>query len=148
MIEVIQMLKTKIIFSLFLLLLVLILVNCSTKKKPGIDFFHTHWSLQEIDGKSYVQPGDAEGIFIQFFEQDKLAKGFAGCNSFFGNFKWEKNKLKIGALGSTRMICPEADFENRFFALLGEIEAYEIVNKQLLLKTRSGTVLRFYPVIE
>lgn len=142
------MLKSKIIFSLFLLVLGLTILNCSSKKTPGIDFFHTHWSLQEMDGKSYFQPGEAKSVFIQFFEQDKLAKGFAGCNSFFGNFKWEKNKLKIGALGSTRMMCPEADFENRFFALLGEIEAYEIVDKQLLLKTKSGTVLRFYPVIE
>ena len=142
------MLKSKIIFFLFLLILGLTIVNCGSKKTQRIDFFHTHWSLQEIDGKSYSQPAESKSIYIQFFEQDKLAKGFAGCNAFFGNFKWKKNKFEIGAIGSTRMMCPEADFENRFLALLGEIETYEIVDMQLRLKIKGKTVLCFYPVIE
>ena len=54
--------------------------------------------------------------------------GTGGCNSYFGSADIDGDRIRFGALGSTRMACPEAimDQESRFFAALELVRHWRV----------------------
>jgi len=67
---------------------------------------------------------------------DRLV-GFAGCNRYFAaaNSGKQAGDLEIGAVGATRMACPEpaTAVEDRFLALLGKVSKFSFLGGQLAL---------------
>jgi len=77
------------------------------------------WMLTSLAGEAPPGP-----LSIQFAEGSTSGKAF--CNRFFGDYKKDGAILRIVAVGSTRMACPDLDAEQRFFGLFTDTDQYEI----------------------
>lgn len=78
-----------------------------------------------------------------------IGKGF--CNNFTGNFMFDgKRKVKCNDnIAATRMACKETqEIENEFFATLKKVDAFEVDDDVLYLKSQKVTVLTFTKIIE
>lgn len=73
--------------------------------------------------------------------------GTGGCNNYFGEADIDGDRIRFGALGSTRMACPEAvmDQESRYFAALELVRRWRVEPTGLLhlLDEDGVTVVRF-----
>lgn len=76
---------------------------------------------------------DAEGKF----------NGNAGCNSYFGSFEVAENNLSLGAIGSTKMACPEdvMTAETAFLTALEKSATYQITGSTLQIRDAVGNTL-------
>jgi copper homeostasis protein (lipoprotein) len=75
----------------------------------------TTWALLELNGKT-------------------ITVTFGGCNRFFGSYETSGRSLTFGAMGATRMACPEGmDQEQELFTVLGSTTRYEIHGSKLML---------------
>ena len=87
----------------------------------------TYWRLSELGGKTVTAPEGAREVHMVMASGDPGVKGFAGCNSFFGQFETAGDALSFSAMGSTMMACPEGmDIEQNFFTALGATTRYRI----------------------
>lgn len=77
---------------------------------------------------------------------DGGVSGFGGCNRYFGDAEIDGDQIRFGALGSTRMACPEAvmDQESRFFAALELVRRWRVEPTGLLhlLDNDGDTIVR------
>ena len=76
-------------------------------------------------------PEDA-GLWIEF-EVDGGITGHAGCNSFFGSLQQTETGKELGAIGSTRMACPEPIMsrEAAFLSALQKATLFEVSGERM-----------------
>lgn len=77
------------------------------------------------------------------FKFDKAGKkitGKAGCNSFAAPYKLKGSKLRFDTAMSTKLTCPNQDWENKFMSMLSQVEGIEQVGDKFNL-TGAGKVL-------
>lgn len=104
----------------------------------------TRWQLIELNGTAVVVTQGGKAPYLELNSKKKSAYGFGGCNRFFGSYQSTDRTLELGALGATRMACPEGmDREQELFATLGTVSRYEIHGAQLLLFADGKLVARF-----
>lgn len=75
--------------------------------------------------------------------KDGQANGFAGCNTYFGDYETTQSGLKFGALGSTKMAC-EGDAGQReieFLTALEQVASFSIARRQLTLLDSDGNLV-------
>jgi len=95
----------------------------------------TYWKLLEIGGKPITTPQGQKDAYIVLASDESAVQGFAGCNSFFGQYFSAGEVLTFSGLGSTMMACAEGvATEVAFLQALGE------VNRAVI----SGTYLQLY----
>jgi uncharacterized lipoprotein YbaY/heat shock protein HslJ len=89
--------------------------NSSTPNFPEHidDLENTEWLLEDLGGSGVV---DRVQTTIRFGDDDRIT-GTGGCNRYFAGIEREGDRLSVGVIGSTRMLCPPAvmDQEDRFF---------------------------------
>ena len=85
---------------------------------------------------------DDSAIYVSF-EIDGSIKGHAGCNSFFGTLEQTTDGVVVGALGSTRMACPEPvmNLEGRFMDALQKGKAFEMGSDRLQILDEDKVLL-------
>jgi heat shock protein HslJ len=104
----------------------------------------TYWALIELNGKAVTVETTDETPYLELNSKKKSAYGFAGCNRFFGSYEATESSLELGAMGATRMACPEGmDREQELFTVLGSTTRYEIHGSKLLLFADVALVARF-----
>ena len=112
---------------------------------------------QELAGTSwlvnFVSAGSEDGTVSSLesqpveqtlsFDADGKFNGNAGCNNYFGNFEVEENKLSLGAIGSTKMACPEEVMtaETAFLTALEKSATYQITGNSLQIRDADGNTL-------
>ncbi len=76
-------------------------------------------------------PDDA-AMWVQF-EVDGGINGHAGCNMFFGSLQQTESGLEVGAMGSTRMACPEPIMsrESAFLSALQQATIFEVSGERM-----------------
>ena len=79
-------------------------------------------------------------ITMEFISKEQMVKGSAGCNSYFGSYEVEGNKLSIpGPIAVTEMACMEPegvmDQEQEYLTILQNAETYEIEGKKLQINS-------------
>ena len=81
-------------------------------------------------------------MFVGFGAEGKLV-GHGGCNRFFGAYNLDGNRIEIGALGMTRMACPEGvmKIEARFQQALGNARKFARDGIELSLAGEAGEAL-------
>lgn len=83
------------------------------------------------------------------FENGEI-NGSAGCNSYFGAYQIDGQKLTTDQLGSTEMFCmePEGLMEQEAFFLetLGDAQRYELTDGRLMIFRSDGEALTFEPM--
>lgn len=108
----------------------------------------SNWQVEYIctDGTEIVPPAEHNAT-LAFLKDSKIA-GNTGCNRFFGNFSTEERKLKMENIGSTRMMCPDMNFENAYLQAISNTVSYEINNTRLVLKDINGNITAVLNEIE
>ena len=105
--------------------------------KEEVSLEDTKWVLQ-----SYGESGNLTDtlanteITAEFVSSEGTVKGSAGCNSYFGSYEVEGDKLSIpGPIGVTEMYCMEPegamDQEQQYLIPLGLAEDYEVDGDKL-----------------
>ena len=128
-------------FSLFLtLLLALALGACGLLPQSGgqsAALAGTSWQAISI-GDLVLSPEIRSTIY---FEKDEV-NGNAGCNSYFGAYTQQGQKLTFSELGSTMMFCMEGmEQETAFHAALATVTQYRLENGLLTLLDDQGETL-------
>lgn len=110
--------KTQVII---LALMALTGMGCHTTKENKMDgmdgkqaasaiLTEVTWELTQLEGAA-VDQSDTDGKKIHFIlnSADGKVNGFAGCNTFFGNYTLENgNRIRFSKLANTVMACPDA----------------------------------------
>ena len=94
----------------------------------------TKWKLEDLGGTAVLDQPQAT---LEFPEEGRVA-GQGSCNRFFGSVQLAGDSISFGALGSTRMACPEAVMsqESAYFKALQDAERYAVEGSSLLLYSR------------
>jgi putative lipoprotein len=105
--------------------------GCTTTDEPATRLPGTTWRAETIMGRPVI---DASASTITF-EADGRVHGRGCCNRYFGASTIDGERVSFGAMGSTKMACPEAlmDQETRFFQALQSAERWTIDEQGLLL---------------
>jgi copper homeostasis protein (lipoprotein) len=94
----------------------------------------TQWALLELNGKTITVKVNDKAPYLELNSKKASAYGFGGCNRFFGSYETSGQSVTFGAMGATRMACPEGmDQEQELFAMLGTVTRYEIHGSKLML---------------
>lgn len=133
----------KLIYAFFLSF-----IFCSCKKLPqsntATDIENRKWFLVELNGKAFTNFQEDKKVFLKFNKENQKIEGFAGCNSFSGNYKLENQKVFISEMIATEAYCEEIMPQERaFFKALAEMKTYASSKKGdiLYLYTENRTVL-------
>ena len=128
-----------------------LLLSCSATKKAAkgadgkdgkgaVALEYTTWELSSIPGFE-IESNLSKKVTIHFTDSTKRVGGNAGCNGYGGTYEISGSKLKFGQMMATKMACmPGMKTENKYLAVLGEIDSYEIAGDKLMLK-KGATVL-------
>ena len=116
--------------------------TCGSMAKVSLE--GTYWALLELNGKAIAVRANQQAPYLELNAKKASAYGFGGCNRFFGSYEATESSLKIGALGATRMACPEGmQQEQALFTVLASTTRYEIHGSKLLLFSDKALVARF-----
>ena len=104
----------------------------------------TRWALLELNGKTITVEVNDKAPYLELNSKKASAYGFGGCNRFFGTYQTSGQSLTLGAMGATRMACPEGMAqEQELLTLLGAVTRYEIHGSKLILFVDQKAVARF-----
>ena len=105
----------------------------------------TRWQATAVNnGKQAVVTLIAGTEITLKFGTDNLVSGNSGCNTYSGSYETSGDKLKVGALASTRMACatPEGvmEQEQQYLAALQNAATYEIAGDRLTIRDAGGAM--------
>jgi heat shock protein HslJ len=98
------------------------------------------WVIGSIFKSGQKQDVSTKNFLLHFNEETQSVSGKV-CNSFRGSLSTQKgNRITIGQLMSTKMLCSDIDFENSIMASLQSANSYGF-NGDTLLLSQDGNVL-------
>lgn len=106
------------------------------------------WVLVALGDGSAPPPG-AQGrqATLRIDSGSPRVSGFAGCNRYSGSYVKTADSLRFGAIGATKMFCPEGEaLERVVLGLLPRVTTWAITNGSLELSGFGGKLARFTPV--
>lgn len=94
-------------------------------------FAGAEWVLEDLNGTGVV---DHLQTTLLFDGRDRLS-GQGGCNRYMAQAQLANNRLTVGAIASTKKLCPPAvmDQENRYFQALQNAERVRLDGAFLLI---------------
>ncbi len=119
----------------FYLLLLVLLLSCTTKQTEKIDVMHLNdiWALESIKGEKIVLDKNIKNLpNIEIYVEDKRVYGNTGCNSFNGKVNIDDNKITFSEIIATEMACP-GNLEQSFLSSIQSIDNYKIEKLRLIL---------------
>jgi heat shock protein HslJ len=154
--------KTKFVMVLPALLMMFLLINCSSSNinaktnKPGdtpviatdTPLQDTRWKLISLGEKPVDTSKNIKEMYILFRSENNRAEGNGGCNSFAGPYQLiGDSSVVLGELASTRMYCAGIENENAFFMALSATDHFQIHDDTLILsKGRAVELAKFVAV--
>lgn len=113
------------------------------------DLKGTSWQLVEIrtaDGQ-VTRPDDPAKYTLEFGSDGRLSARI-DCNRGTGTWKEERaGELTLGALATTRAMCPPDSLDDRFVRDLARVQSYVTEEGRLFLNlTADGEVYAFEPL--
>jgi heat shock protein HslJ len=120
----------------FIIVISVVLYSCSSSGTTGTgqSIKNTKWMLESLYGERvdtmYLTSGNEISLY---FADSSNMNGKAPCNHYFSTYTITGTKLSIGAIGATRMACPQLDMEQRYFSFLSNVTRYSIANNRLTL---------------
>lgn len=131
----------KIFVSLCMVLTVVIASSCaSTKNVATVADISGEWDIIELNGAAVVPAPGQEFPFIGFDAKQGSVYGNTGCNRITGHFdvNAQPGTIDLGALGSTRMMCPDMTVEKNVLAALAQVKKYKkLSDEQMALCSSS-----------
>jgi heat shock protein HslJ len=111
--------------------------GCSTSEEAATpQLAGTTWRAETIMGRPVVE----SSVATITFEPDGRVHGGSGCNRYFGTSTVDGDRVSFGAMGATKMACPEPlmDQETRFFRALESAERWTIDDQGMLVMHSAG----------
>ncbi|MDG3582646.1 META domain-containing protein [Galbibacter pacificus] len=102
------------------------------------------WALETIDGKAIDKTMKRPNL--EFNLRNGQVFGFGGCNRINGTLVVEKDSLAIGALASTKMMCPNAELETQFLQIVNNMKFHYKYKNLILTLTSAEHTLTFRKV--
>ena len=97
-------------------------------------FMH-QWNLSELEEKAVVITAGTQPHLLFFPGQVSRVSGSTGCNKLNGSFVLAaENSMTFSPLATTKMACIGDNVESKFLEVLGKVNRWAMINKQLLLK--------------
>lgn len=113
---------------------------CNGEKSLPME--NTKWNLTELQGATNEAFNNADTFWFALDGEGII--GVGACNNFFGGYQLDANGgFEVGAMGMTRMACPDMELEDEFVRLLDEADGYEIQGDILTLKRGDEPVAKF-----
>lgn len=103
------------------------------------------WELDYISGPRIA----FEGLYpdkkptIQFDLDNGRIHGTGSCNNYNARVKLDNHSINIGAIASTKMMCPHIQGEDTFFQTLQKINKFSVSEDQLTLIMGDIAMMRF-----
>lgn len=120
--------------------------NSSTIKMDTPDFDRDEvWQLVSINQKAVRYAEDQEKITLQLNPESKNISGNAGCNNYFGQYKYAEPQISFSHVGCTQMLCPDAimSLEEQYLPLLNKVTKCEITAYTLTLYQGDKILLQY-----
>ena len=114
-------------------LAVILLSGCCAcrKGKNNLPLQGTEWHLMRLMGKDLALDNDK---FVFTFSADGEFAGTGACNHIFGAYKSNDSRaLSFENIALTRRMCPDANLETEFSAVLGRATHYEVDGNILMI---------------
>lgn len=147
-----SIMKKNVWVIMLLLLTTLLGVSCGVAPKeektdPAAQISVTgqDWVLFTLKGKQ-IDRANRKVPFFNLSTAENKVSGFAGCNRFFGTYRFqEESQVEFSEMGSTRMACPDNDFnENEFLQVLEGATGYHLDGENLVLTDSTGKNLAVF----
>lgn len=122
----------KVIVSICMAGALLAFTSCrSVKDVPALSSMNGEWNIIEVNGTAVVPAQGQELPFIGFDTATGKVFGYSGCNRLMGSFdvNSKPGTLDLGALGSTRMACPDMTTEQNVLGALAQVKGYRKLGK-------------------
>lgn len=104
---------------------------------------NTYWKLRQMGDGSHVSAFDNQPephLVLQ--AGSSRFHGAGGCNRLHGNYSLDGRWLRLSAVASTRMACPQGRrMEQAFLTTLAQVRSYSVQGQKLLLSDADGQVL-------
>ena len=96
----------------------------STKNAATLSSIGGEWNIIEINGSAVVPAPGQEFPYIGFDTKSGKVFGNSGCNRLMGSFdvNAKPGTIDLGALASTRMMCPDMTVENNVLSALSKVK--------------------------
>jgi|SRR5687767_5350021 len=114
-----------------------------TAREQQQSLYDIKWNLKKISTATGTEAVNTKA-FIKFNQEKGSAGGNGSCNSFGSNAAVSENKVSFSNIFSTKMYCEGVqETENTFLKQLGQVNRFEIKNKNLLLYRDKDLLLEF-----
>lgn len=127
--------------TLIFIFLTLFLFGCSSKRTittyENPSLLDKVWGVVSIQGVKIEYKNQSDVLFFTF-SNDRKVHGFAGCNSYEGNFSADEDKMTIQQVAITKKACPESQLEKQFLKGLAQIVRFYVHDKTLKFFDESG----------
>lgn len=93
-----------------------------TLRKSDISFLNGAWTITKIEGQ---QVPDSAGVKMVIDIPEMRVHGNTGCNILNGSLFIDpdkQNSIQFVNLATTRMMCPDAELEQKFLVALEQVE--------------------------
>ena len=107
-----------------------LIVSCgSGKNMLSVSSLDGEWNITEVDGQKI---STERMPFIGFDVAQKRIYGNSGCNRMMGTFdvNAKPGSLELGAMASTRMMCPDMTTEKNVLSALAQVKGYKKAGKE------------------
>ncbi|MEE9451709.1 MAG: META domain-containing protein [Gammaproteobacteria bacterium] len=134
-----------------ILLLILLMVGCSKSTADGTEgkgiatLQDTYWKLVRLYNKPVKASGNQREIHLILEKDDLRARGYGGCNAFFGSYQVEEEIITFTGMGSTRRACPDKVMQQEQLLLqaLEKSQRFQFRKKTLELWDNGTKVAQF-----
>jgi uncharacterized lipoprotein YbaY/heat shock protein HslJ len=116
---------------------------------PGqhAELLNTYWKLVELDGEPIPTEPNRREAHLVLQSGEQRVTGHGGCNSFFGKFRLDGERLTFTGMGSTMMACISGmETEQAFLLALGETDRALVEGQFLELYEGEHKLARFEAV--
>ena len=106
---------------------------------------NTRWLLRTLDGEAIEIGANQRAPFLQFDNQGEtaIAHGYAGCNSFTGQYLAAGATLTFDKMLKLLRACEDMRVEDRYLDMLEQVRAFRIESTWLILSGDDGELATF-----
>lgn len=128
----------RFVYSFAMAAAIFVFSMCSNNSNIPVE---SNWSVEYICNNGIqIAPPAEHNATIAFLKDSKIA-GETGCNRFFGDYVVHGEKIRFENVGSTRMMCPQMQFETAYLQIISDVASYDLSSGQLTLKDSAGNII-------
>lgn len=128
------------------------LVEVVEKKQDTKLRINDIWAVENIQGTPFEMESTnprAKHPMLEVHVADKKILGNDGCNQFFGKLeKLTDTAIQFGAIGGTKMACPDMEIPRKFTDGLAQTVRYKISDLKLYLFDEKGTEVLVFKKVD